>query len=82
MKPGDRVERGEPLARIGVSGDSNLPHLHFQVTTSPKEFIGEGVPYVIDSFRAKTTDGAWRTYTRELPVRGMMVDFGQRAAAQ
>jgi hypothetical protein len=55
-----------------------VPHLHFEVTTSPKQFIGEGVPYVVDRFRARTPDGAWQTFTRELPVRNMMVDFGQR----
>jgi hypothetical protein len=78
VKPGDRIVRGQALARIGTSGDSNLPHLHFEVTTSPKQFIGEGVPYVIEGFRAKTPDGPWQTYTRELPVRNMMVDFGQQ----
>jgi hypothetical protein len=78
VKPGDKVASGQPLARIGTSGDSNVPHLHFEVTTSPKQFIGEGVPYVIDGFRAKTPDGSWQTFTREIPVRNMMVDFGQR----
>jgi murein DD-endopeptidase MepM/ murein hydrolase activator NlpD len=77
VKPGDRVASGQPLARIGVSGDSNLPHLHFEVTTSPTALMGEGVPYVIDHFRAKTADGSWQTFTRELPVRNMVVDFGK-----
>jgi hypothetical protein len=77
VKPGDRVASGELLARIGTSGDANVPHLHFEVTTSPKQFVGEGVPYVIDRFRAKTSDGPWQTFTRELPMRNMIVDFGQ-----
>jgi hypothetical protein len=81
VKPGDRVASGQQLARIGTSGDSNVPHLHFEVTTSPRQFVGEGVPYVIDRFRAKTPDGAWQAYTRELPVRNMMVDFGPRGDA-
>jgi hypothetical protein len=78
VKPGDKVASGQPLARIGTSGDSNVPHLHFEVTTSPRELIGEGVPYVIDRFRAQTPDGGWQTFTRELPLRNMMVDFGSR----
>ena len=77
VKPGDRVTNGLELARIGTSGDSNVPHLHFEVTTSPKPLIGEGTPYVIDRFRAKTPDGRWQTFTRELPMRNMMVDVGQ-----
>ena len=77
VKPGDRVAPGQPLARIGTSGDANVPHLHFEVTTSPRQLSGEGVPYVIDHFRARTPDGAWQSFTRELPMRNMMVDFGQ-----
>jgi murein DD-endopeptidase MepM/ murein hydrolase activator NlpD len=82
VKPGDHVKSGQQLARIGTSGDANVPHLHFEVTTSPKQFIGEGVPYVIDRFRAKGPDGSWQTYTGELPVRNMMVDFGQPGGAR
>jgi murein DD-endopeptidase MepM/ murein hydrolase activator NlpD len=78
VKPGDRVASGQPLARIGTSGDANLPHLHFEVTTSPLALMGEGVPYVIDRFRAKSTHGGWQTITRELPMRNMLIDFGQR----
>src|SRR5688572_561549 len=77
VKPGDRLASGQSLARIGTSGDSNVPHLHFEVTTSPKPLFGEGVPYVIDRFRAKTADGSWQSFTREVPVRNMMVDFGE-----
>jgi murein DD-endopeptidase MepM/ murein hydrolase activator NlpD len=76
-KAGDRVRSGDVLARIGVSGDPNVPHLHFEVTTSAKPLAGEGVPYVIDQYRVKTADDSWQTYTRELPMRNMLVDFGQ-----
>ena len=38
VKPGERVKSGQPLARIGTSGDANVPHLHFEVTTSPRQF--------------------------------------------
>jgi hypothetical protein len=75
VKAGERVERGDILARIGVSGDSNVPHLHFEVTTSPKPLVGEGVPYVIDQFRARTSGDIWQTYDHELPMRNMLVDF-------
>lgn len=76
VKTGDHVQRGEVLARIGVSGDANLPHLHFEITTSAKPLAGEGVPYVIDQYRAKTSGDTWQTYNQELPIRNMLVDFG------
>jgi hypothetical protein len=76
VKTGDHVRSGEILAHIGVSGDPNVPHLHFEVTTSARPLVGEGVPYLIDRFRVKSPDGAWTTITRELPSRNMLVAFG------
>jgi len=77
VKTGDHVRAGAELARIGVSGDPNVPHLHFEITTSAKPLLGDGVPYVLDRFRVKTADGQWETRTRELPSRNMLVDFGE-----
>jgi hypothetical protein len=75
VKTGDRVRSGEVLARIGVSGDPNVPHLHFEVTTSSKPLAGEGVPYVIDQYHVKSTGDRWQTRTHELPMRDMLIDF-------
>jgi murein DD-endopeptidase MepM/ murein hydrolase activator NlpD len=82
VKQGDRVRRGQTLARVGNSGDARAPHLHFQVTTTSSLFAGEGIPYVIDAYRAKPADGDWESRTNELPFRDMLVDFGdQRPSA-
>lgn len=35
VKPGDRVVRGQVVARVGNSGNSTAPHLHFQLTDGP-----------------------------------------------
>lgn len=78
VKKGDHARRGQVIARIGNSGDARGPHLHFQVSTSLMLIQGEGVPYVIDQFRVKSVDGTVQTHTRELPLGGMLVDFGQR----
>ncbi|SIS58262.1 Peptidase family M23 [Roseivivax lentus] len=31
VRPGDQVEAGTPIGRIGMSGQTNFPHLHFSV---------------------------------------------------
>ena len=76
VKTGDYVHSGDPLARVGVSGDSNVPHLHFEITTSPNTLAGEGVPYVIEQYRVKSAGDIWQTVTHELPMRDVLVDFG------
>jgi Peptidase family M23 len=76
VKAGDRVRRGQVLARLGNSGDSKRPHLHFEVTTAPNLLAGEGVPYLIDKFRlAPPADGAIEQRTRELPLKDTLVSF-------
>jgi hypothetical protein len=57
MKPGsvrvdvgDRVRRGEMLGRLGNSGNSATPHLHFQVQTT-RSFVSDGLPFVFKRFR-------------------------------
>ena len=66
VKAGDRVRRGQVLARVGCSGDAREPHLHFEVTDSPKLVAGEGLPYVIEQLPRQ--ERGWRirstTYAR------------------
>ena len=78
VKTGERVRRGQVLARIGCSGDAREPHLHFEVTTSPKLLAGEGVPYLIDRYRCKSaSDGPVELRIHELPLDNSVVAFGE-----
>ena len=64
------------MALIGASGDAREPHLHFEITNSPKFLAGEGLPYLIDQYRVRS-EKAWESRTRELPSKDMAIDFGQ-----
>lgn len=75
VKAGDRVRRGDLLAQIGNSGDSRWPHLHFQVATGPHILASEGVPFLIDSYRARDEKGVWQIRTREYPMGDIAVEF-------
>jgi hypothetical protein len=78
VKVGDRVRRGQVLARVGASGDAREPHLHFEVTTSSKLLAGEGVPYLIDRYSSKATiDGRAELHTHELPLDKSVVIFAE-----
>lgn len=78
VKAGDRVRRGQQLARIGSTGDAREPHLHFEVTTSSKLGSGEGVPYLIDRYRCKSASGGpIELRVHELPLDHSLVDFAE-----
>jgi len=76
VKVGEHVRRGQVLGNIGCSGDARVPHLHFEVTTSAVLLAGEGLPYLIDHFRVWNENKAWEARSQELPLDGMLVDFG------
>jgi murein DD-endopeptidase MepM/ murein hydrolase activator NlpD len=80
VKVGDHVRRGQVLAKIGDSGDARQPHVHFQVQTTSDPLAGEGVPYLIEHYRVKSADESSQTHARELPLGGMLIDFGQRSS--
>lgn len=53
VKRGDRVRAGQPIARIGLSGESStvsVPHLHYQLQDGPDPFRSEGLPSLFTSF--------------------------------
>lgn len=74
VQVGDSVQRGQVLGRIGNSGDAREPHLHFQLTDAPDVLAAEGLPHVIDRYRVRTESATYER-TKELPVRGMLIDF-------
>ena len=50
VKPGDVVKTGQVLARLGNSGNSDAPHLHFQIMDANSPLGAEGLPYELESF--------------------------------
>lgn len=47
---GDKVTTGQVLATLGNSGNSDAPHLHFQIMDANSPLGAEGMPYAIKSF--------------------------------
>jgi peptidase M23-like protein len=91
VKPGDHVKRGQVIGRLGQSGNSAAPHLHFQLANRPTFEGSEGVPFVFDAFRYegteteaqlfgqgdpwKPTDGSLRH--NQMPLSDTVIDFSR-----
>jgi hypothetical protein len=82
VKVGDRVKTGQVLGLLGNSGNSDAPHLHFQITDGPAFAASEGLPYLFRSFVEegqgpdfKFQPAAPQTWRNQMPVDGMVVRF-------
>lgn len=51
VKPGDRLSTGQVIGSLGNTGNSDAPHLHFHVMSSPDPLRSDGLPFVFTSFR-------------------------------
>ena len=55
VQPGTQVRRGQVIGRVGNTGNSDAPHLHFHVAQGPSiegivSVQSNPIPYVIDRF--------------------------------
>jgi murein DD-endopeptidase MepM/ murein hydrolase activator NlpD len=91
VKIGDKVRRGQILALLGNSGQSDAPHLHFHITDDNSTLGSEGVPYVFESFdmlgilpsKKLLIEGGWKPQQSstidkrrlELPIENAVVSF-------
>ena len=93
VKKGDVVTEGQVIGLMGNSGNSDLPHLHFQVVTDSPTFLGaEGYPHVYRSFdvigginqtlvEQKTSEPGF-TIARLWGELGSLVKFSQKPVQQ
>lgn len=54
VKPGDLLTNGQVIANLGNTGNTDAPHLHFHVMSTPDPLRSNGLPFVFKQF---TLDG-------------------------
>jgi murein DD-endopeptidase MepM/ murein hydrolase activator NlpD len=81
VKVGERVRRGEQIGRLGNSGSTTAPHLHFGVMAGAQPLTATQLPWVIDRFRLQgmATDsfepGGDRPRRNQMPLIGTVTRF-------
>ena len=55
---GAKVKRGDVLGKVGNTGNTSAPHLHFHVMDGPSPLLSNGIPYTIDQFTVTDVDTA------------------------
>jgi hypothetical protein len=51
VKVGDQLKTGQSLAALGNTGNTDAPHLHFQLMSTPDPLRSNGLPFVFSKFR-------------------------------
>lgn len=51
VKVGDQLSTGQVIGSLGNTGNSDAPHLHFHVMSTPDPLRSDGLPFLLDSFR-------------------------------
>ncbi|MCU0504555.1 MAG: M23 family metallopeptidase [Chloroflexi bacterium] len=64
---GAHVRTGDVLGRVGTTGNSSMPHLHFQLMDGPDPLTARGVACAFRAYEVEGADGTWRRVEGSVP---------------
>jgi hypothetical protein len=62
VRRGEKVHPGQVIGLVGDTGNSIVPHLHFQVTAGPSSLSANGLPYEINAFHVTGSTGGTEAF--------------------
>jgi len=75
VAPGQEIKKGDLLGRVGHSGNSFAPHLHFQLMDSSDITTANGLPCAFEKYEV-FQDGEWKTVCNGIPTDKDRIRFG------
>jgi murein DD-endopeptidase MepM/ murein hydrolase activator NlpD len=69
VEEGAAVRTGDPIGRVGHTGNSTAPHLHFQLMDSADPLRAGGIPCAFREYEAHRS-GCWVRVDRGIPAKG------------
>ena len=67
VKKREVVEEGHPIAAVGNSGNTTLPHLHFHLMNGTDPFKAQGLPCKFRRYE-RLRDGVWEEVFNDIPA--------------
>jgi murein DD-endopeptidase MepM/ murein hydrolase activator NlpD len=74
VAPGQKAAAGDVLGRVGHTGNSTAPHLHFQLMDSPDVLTARGVPCAFHELELER-EGTWQTVRDAIPRRSERIRY-------
>ena len=66
VREGQPVQIGEVIGRVGHTGNSTTPHLHFQLMDSADPTVASGVPCAFSTYEVLRA-GVWQSVHNGIP---------------
>lgn len=74
VKVGEHIQRGQVIGKVGHSGNSTEPHLHFHLMDSADIENAKGIPFIFERYE-KFNGSRWEIRTNEIPAAKDRIRF-------